>query len=312
MKYKQLTDNLKAQIDILLQTGNSMRQVGKLLGISHSTVSRYKNKKYTKREIDVRTKYAVLISYLEKHYDRKDKSIEVCLHNFQRYHSTEPTVTVQQVYNWINKGLLSIEAKKMCYKRRKKKLKSKGIISQVEYAMNFKTVLPIGLRPKYTEERNEIGHLEIDSIVGKRNESHTIISIVDRCSRQVHLLKAEYTFDYYTSSLITKYLKTNDIEVKSITVDNGFEFKTMGICAKTFGVKLYKCDPYCSFQRGTNEHMNGIVRRFIPKGKSLYNYEQQYLEDISFKINSMPRRMFDFKTPFEVHFFHIRNGAVEI
>ena len=124
--------------------------------------------------------------------------------------------------------------------------------------MNFKTVLPIGLRPKYTDERNEIGHLEIDSIVGKRNESHTIISIVDRCSRQVHLLKAEYTFDYYTSSLITKYLKTNDIEVKSITVDNGFEFKTMGICAKTFGVKLYKCDLYCSFQRGTNEHMNGI------------------------------------------------------
>ncbi len=100
-----------------------MRQVGKLLCISHSTVSRYKNKKYTKREIDVRTKYSVLISYLEKYYDRKDKSIEVCLHNFQRYPSTEATVTVQQVYNWINKGLLSIEAKKMCYKRRKKKLK---------------------------------------------------------------------------------------------------------------------------------------------------------------------------------------------
>ena len=57
-----------------------MRQIGKLLGISHSTVSRYKNKKYTKREIDVRTKYAVLISYLEKHYDRKDKkSKDVCL-----------------------------------------------------------------------------------------------------------------------------------------------------------------------------------------------------------------------------------------
>lgn len=73
----------------------------------------------------------------------------------------------------------------------RRSLNQKGIISQVEYAMNFKTVLPIGLRPKYIEERNEIGHLEIDSIVGKRNESHTIISIVDRCSRQVHLLKAE-------------------------------------------------------------------------------------------------------------------------
>lgn len=135
---------------------------------------------------------------------------------------------------------------------------------------------------------------------------------MDRCLRQVHLIKAEYTFDYYTSSLITKYLKGNNIEEESITVDNSFEFKTMAICAKTFGVKLYKCDPYCSLQRGTNEHMNGMVRRFIPKGKSLFDNEQQYLEDISFRVNSMPRKMFDFKTPYEIHFLHIRDGAVEI
>mgnify|MGYP006368863491 FL=1 len=86
----------------------------------------------------------------------------------------------------------------------------------------------------------------------------------------------------------------------------------MGITAKKLNVKLYKCDPYCSFQRGTNEHMNGIVRRYIPKGKSLYNYEQQYLDDICFKINGMPRKMFDYKTPFEVHFSKIQSGAVEI
>lgn len=312
MKYKQLTDVMKAKIDVLLETGNSMRKTAQILGISHSTVSRYKNKVYTKRAIDIKDKYHVLIAYLEKHYDRKDHSIEVCMHKFNRYYSSYPKVSVQQVYNWINAGKININPKKMCYKRRKTKLKTKGMMSHLEYQMNFRTVLPISLRPSYIELRDEVGHLEIDSIVGKRGEYQTIISIVDRCSRQVHLIKSEFTFDYYTSNLIHDYIKENKIEVKSITTDNGLEFKTMGIAAKKLGVKLYKCDPYCSFQRGTNEHMNGIVRRFIPKGKSLYNYDQQYLDDICFKINSMPRKMFDYKTPFEVHFNKIQSGAVEI
>ena len=66
-------------------------------------------------------------------------------------------------------------------------------------------------------------------------------------------------------------------------VDNGKEFEALGITAKRMNVKLYKCDPYCSFQRGANERANALVRRFIPKGKSMYNIEQQYLDDISAK-----------------------------
>ena len=126
------------------------------------------------------------------------------------------------------------------------------------------------------------------------------------------LIKAEYRLDYYTSSLIRKFIEENKIVTKSITVDNGLEFNTMGITAKRLGVKLYKCDPYCSFQRGSNERANAIVRRFIPKGKSLYNIGQQYLDDIAFKINSMPRKMFDFKTAYEIEFLKMNSGAVEI
>ncbi len=90
------------------------------------------------------------------------------------------------------------------------------------------------------------------------------------------------------------------------------EFNVLGIAAKRLGVKLYKCDPYCSFQRGSNERMNAIVRRYIPKGQSMWNVEQQYLDDISFKINSMPRKIFDFDTAFDIQFRQLNNGAVEI
>lgn len=76
-----------------------MRQVGMLLAISHSTVLKCKNRKYTKSIINVQTKYAVLIAYLVKYDDSKNKSIEVCLYNFKRYHEAEAIVTVQQVYS---------------------------------------------------------------------------------------------------------------------------------------------------------------------------------------------------------------------
>ena len=83
--------------------------------------------------------------------------------------------------------------------------------------------------------------------------------------------------------LIYKYIIKNDIKVKSITVDNGLEFRALGIAAKRLGVKLYKCDPYCSFQRGTNERTNAMVRRYLPKGMSFKITPQIYLDDIAFK-----------------------------
>lgn len=312
MKYKQLDEKMKVKIDALLDLNLSMREVGRRLKISHSTVSRYKNNIYKKRKLDITQKYFHFIEYLNQNYDRKNKSIDVCIYNYKRYHSNKPSVSVQQVYNWINQGKLNIKPTSMCYKRTKRKKKVNGMMNHLHWNIENKTVLPIRLRPKYVEERKEIGHLEIDSIIGKRNEYASIISVVDRCSRALWLIKAEAKNEYYIMNLIHKYLEEEKVEVKSITVDNGLEFKAMGIAAKRLGVKLYKCDPYCSFQRGSNEHINGIVRRYIPKGKSLYQIEQQYLDDITFKINSMPRKIFDFKTAYEVNFYQTRNGAVEI
>ena len=114
----------------------------------------------------------------------------------------------------------------------------------------------------------------------------------------------EYKNEYYIDKLIYNFILKNEILVRSITVDNGLEFQALGIAAKKLGVKLYKCDPYCSFQRGTNERMNAIVRRFIPKGDSMKLVPQTYLNDICFMINSMPRKIFDFKSSFEVEAYY--------
>lgn len=313
MNYKQLDDKKKAQIDILLDLGYSMRKVGRMMSISHSTISRYKNKVYQKRQIDVSAKYKDFLQYLYTYYDWRCNSIEVCVYKFKRYHPSKPCVSVKQVYNWIHQGKINIRVEDTCYKRSKrKKRKASGMMNHLAWNLENKTVLPISLRPKHIEERNELGHLEIDSIIGKRNEYPSIISMVDRASRVFWLIKAEGKNEYYIEKLIRKYIEQNNIEVKSITTDNGLEFKALGITAKRLGVKYYKCDPYCSFQRGTNERINGLVRRYIPKGKTMYDVEQQYLEDIAYKLNSMPRKMFDFETPYDVEYKLIESGAVEI
>jgi len=298
MNYTQLSEKKKVEIDILLKQGMSMRQVAAVLGISHSTISRYKAGIYKKRKIDINQRYPIFINYLYSHYDRRVCSIEVCIYQFKRTHKYAKCPTTKQVYNWINEGKIKLTKDQLCYKRRKNNMS--GMMKHTKWNFDNKTVLPISLRPKYIEKRDETGHLEIDSILGKRNEQSSIISIVDRCTRKVWLIKAEYKNEYYIDKLIYNYIIKNEIEVKSITVDNGLEFNVLGITAKKLGVKLYKCDPYCSFQRGSNERMNAVVRRFIPKGSSMKFKQQVDLDDICFLINSMPRKIFDFKSTYEI------------
>lgn len=301
MNYTQLTEKNKVEIDILLKQGMSMRQVAAILGISHSTVSRYKAGIYKKRKININEKYDIFIDYLYSHYDKRYCSIEVCIYKFKKTHKYAKCPSVKQVYNWINDGKINLTRDKLCYKKRNKKNKG-GMMEHIKWNLDNKTVLPIRLRPKYIEYRQETGHLEIDSILGKRNEQYSIISIVDRCTRKLWLIKAEYKNEYYIDKLIYNYIIKEEIKVRSITVDNGLEFNVLGITAKKLGVKLYKCDPYCSFQRGTNERMNAMVRRFIPKGYSLKYVSQNQLDDICFLINSMPKKIFDFKSTYEIEF----------
>ena len=296
--YTQLTEKKKVEIDILLKQGLSMRKVAEILGISHSTISRYKAGIYKKRKIDINKKYEVFLNYLYSHYDRRTSSIEICIYMFKKRYKDVKCPTIKQVYNWINENKINLTRDKLCYKKRKNK--KSGMMQHTLWNLDHKTVLPISLRPKYIEERKEVGHLEIDSILGKRNEQDSIISIVDRCTRRLWLIKAEYKNEYYIDRLIYNYIIKNEIIVKSITVDNGLEFMALGLTAKKLGVKLYKCDPYCSFQRGTNERMNAMVRRFIPKGSSMKMKPQIYLDDICFMINSMPKKIFDFKSTFDI------------
>ena len=142
MNYKQLTEKKKVEIDILLKQNISMRKVAKILGIHHSTISRYKSGKYKKREIDINKKYEIFIKYLFDHYDKRHHSIEVCVHQFKKMYAGVRSVSVKQVYNWIEQGKIYLKKKDLCYKKHKKKRRS-GMMEHFLWNMENKTILPI-------------------------------------------------------------------------------------------------------------------------------------------------------------------------
>ena len=91
-------------------------------------------------------------------------------------------------------------------------------------------------------------------------------------------------------------------DLKTITADNGKEFSLHSQIAKGLEIDFYFADPYSSWQRGTNENTNGLIRQYILKGSDLNDYSDQYIEEITKKLNHRPRKRLGFRSPSQVLF----------
>ena len=96
-------------------------------------------------------------------------------------------------------------------------------------------------------------------------------------------------------------IRDEKLLVKSIAVDNGLEFQMMDITAKQFNFKVYYCQPYSSFQRGTNENINVLVRRWYKKGTNFSLVSEDKIKTLERKVNNMPRKMFGYKTTYQMY-----------
>ena len=94
-------------------------------------------------------------------------------------------------------------------------------------------------------------------------------------------------------------------KIKTITKDNGVEFAAHEIISKSLGVPVYFADPYSSWQKGTIENANGLVRQYIPKSAACSNFSQQKITKFTAKINERPRKKLNFSTPKECFYKNI-------
>lgn len=156
----------------------------------------------------------------------------------------------------------------------------------------------ISERPLTAERRSEIGHWEIDTVIGKGSR-HCLVSIVDRKSGYVLIGKLRARTKEHTNHRTVRLMRRHPQQFKTITADNGTEFHNYAAIERSTGATFYFATPHHSWERGTNENTNGLIRQYVPKGTSMAKLSQQRCNAIARALNDRPRKRLGFKTPRE-------------
>lgn len=156
----------------------------------------------------------------------------------------------------------------------------------------------IDKRPKIIDSRARIGDIEADFIVSGRDGKGIILTAVDRKIRMAFL---EIIYDVSIDEVHKSFVKIKNRfpEMKSITTDNDILFKMHKTLEKLLELKIYFCHPYHSWEKGSIENLNGIIRKYIPKGSDLSNYDEEYISLVKDKCNQRYMKVLKYKTPEE-------------
>jgi len=148
---------------------------------------------------------------------------------------------------------------------------------------------PIGTRPAVVEARSRVGHWEGDTVIGAGHKQ-AIVSLVERKSGLAILAKVSNKTAELVSQAIIDRLSPMRDRVKTITFDNGKEFANHRVIDQALGSTAYFADPFASWQRGSNENLNGLLRQYIPKKRPLSTVTEKELNMIEHRLNSQPKK----------------------
>lgn len=167
-------------------------------------------------------------------------------------------------------------------------------------------------RGRKANKRKRVGHLERDLVIGK-NHRGALLTIVDRKSRLTlsARVKGKTAKEVHTATVAV--LKPIRNALKTITNDNGKEFASHKKTARELNVKIYFSHPYSSWERGTNENMNGLYRQYYPKKTTDFTkITDREVSRVDTELNSRPRKGLGFRTPFEVFQKAVRGRNVAL
>jgi transposase, IS30 family len=157
----------------------------------------------------------------------------------------------------------------------------------------------IAERPASVESRRTLGHWEIDTVIGKRSK-HCIVTLVERKSGCTQIGKITARTKEQTSASTIRLIRRKQHLFKTITADNGTEFHGHADIEKATGVPFYFANPHHSWERGTNENTNGLIRQYVPKNTSMARLTQEQCFAIEKSLNSRPRKRHGYQTPNEI------------
>jgi IS30 family transposase len=218
--------------------------------------------------------------------------------NYLRIHGSF-TVSHETIYQYIydeeRRGGTLFKHLRIVPKTHRKRYKSR----------DSRGILPgkrhISERPLEVEDRSELGHWEGDTMIGS-DRHHCLLTLVERKSGLAIIRKLESrTKDSVTPAALA-VIKEDSTRFKTITLDNGTEFHDYKAIEQRFPVKCYFATPYHSWERGSNENLNGLIRQYIPKKASMATVTQAYCDAIAHRLNSRPRKRHGYKSPYEIYY----------
>ena len=156
----------------------------------------------------------------------------------------------------------------------------------------------ISERPAIVENRSEIGHWEMDTVIGAA-DNHCVVSLVERLSGVVLIGKLRRRNVAALNERVIELIEAHPGLFKTITADNGTEFHGYREIEQTTGVPIFFATPYHSWERGTNENTNGLIRQYLPKRTSMKHLTQGQCNAVASSLNNRPRKRLGFRTPLE-------------
>lgn len=242
---------------------------------------------------------------------KDDYSPYATIEKLKNTHSYEETpICVRTLYNYIDQEQLPNVTKK--------DLPRKGKSSKRKYTRVTKRIKDVNAkriddRPEEANKRSELGHWEMDCVESGRGKGKAcLLVLVERKSRDVLMFKLRSQTQKAVQRRLDQLEKKIGIKrfrakFKSITVDNGSEFldwrNLEQSCLSKQGIlrtQIYYCHPYHSWERGTNEQVNGHIRRFVPKGCAIAKYSAKRILEIQEWLNTYPRKVLNGKSARQV------------
>lgn len=167
------------------------------------------------------------------------------------------------------------------------------------YRGKIKDRVSIEDRPEIVEKRIRIGDWEVDSVIGKLNKS-SLVTLVERVSRYTVIIRVNSKEAEVVAKAIIDRAKALNLPLKTITGDNGTEFADHKRIAEKLGIDFYFTHPYSSWEKGTNENTNGLIRQYFPKGTDFNHISEEAVSLVENELNNRPRKCLDFKKPAEI------------
>lgn len=318
-KNKHLTAVERDQITVLHAQGLSLRSIAKEISRSPSTISRELKRKeaifFRGKYIGSQTHNAVRKLWIKRHLRKKidnkklRKYIEQCLilgfspetiagrlrkkYGIKIHHET--------IYRYVYKDRTDLTQYLLRRKfGRKPRLKIRRYKAMKPHIPNR---IDIDFRNEKANLRLEFGHFEVDSVESCRirgKQLPCLTVMVDRATRKTTIKRtASKTSKETAHAIISSMKKYKQKMRKSLTYDNGCEFTLHEKVNSHLGTKSYFCKPYHSWEKGTVENINGLIRRFFPKGTNFGKIRNKEIKYVENWINNRPMKVLNFKTPNE-------------